>query len=503
MAEKQIIEIELQTGKANNKLNDFDKSIDKTNDNVDNLNKSLNKTSDNFDDVSRSSNKTAESFEEVTKNGGAIAILDQLTGGLATRVRDAYEATKLFNIGLKGTKTALIATGIGALVVALGTIVAYWEEIEDFIEGTTKQLKRQEATLERRASLEETRFSNLEKQKKLLELQGLSTVEINKKIVEQIQLQQELNKQQLRNLETQLEQEQSRVREVNWIEKTKIALLTAAGLYNETAKAATDAVLGNEEEQTRIDELKQKILELKGTADDLKVTLFEVQNPETPEGDGIVRSRVEGVSELEPTGVTDMAQDPRILLEEGVAGRINEIRDGLAKQEEARKNDEVALAQTVAAAKLQIAQNTLGLISMIAGKDSKIGKAIAIAQTTISTIRGVQNAFTTAQDSPITALFPAYPYIQAGLAGAFGAVQLAQIKSAKTPTVSSSGNVSSVGGGAAPSPPQFNIVGQDSNNQLAQTIATQEQQPVQAYVVANDVTTAQSLNNNIVEGASL
>jgi len=27
--------------------------------------------------------------------------------------------------------------------------------------------------------------------------------------------------------------------------------------------------------------------------------------------------------------------------------------------------------------------------------------------------------------------------------------------------------------------------------------------PVQAYVVANDVTTAQSLNNNIVEGATL
>ena len=56
---------------------------------------------------------------------------------------------------------------------------------------------------------------------------------------------------------------------------------------------------------------------------------------------------------------------------------------------------------------------------------------------------------------------------------------------------------------AAPAPPQFNIVGQDSNNQLAQTIAQQENQPVQAYVVANDVTTAQSLNNNIVEGATL
>ena len=40
-------------------------------------------------------------------------------------------------------------------------------------------------------------------------------------------------------------------------------------------------------------------------------------------------------------------------------------------------------------------------------------------------------------------------------------------------------------------------------NQLADAIGEQTQQPVQAYVVSNDVTTAQSLENNIVEGATL
>ena len=69
------------------------------------------------------------------------------------------------------------------------------------------------------------------------------------------------------------------------------------------------------------------------------------------------------------------------------------------------------------------------------------------------------------------------------------------------------GGVSTGGGGEAtpalPAPPSFNIVGATETSQLADAIGGQTQQPVQAYVVANDVTTAQSLENNIVEGATL
>ena len=51
--------------------------------------------------------------------------------------------------------------------------------------------------------------------------------------------------------------------------------------------------------------------------------------------------------------------------------------------------------------------------------------------------------------------------------------------------------------------PSFSIVGASPENQLAQTIADQTQQPVQAYVVANDVTTAQGLERNIIQESSL
>lgn len=55
----------------------------------------------------------------------------------------------------------------------------------------------------------------------------------------------------------------------------------------------------------------------------------------------------------------------------------------------------------------------------------------------------------------------------------------------------------------APQAPAFNIVGQSTTNQLADVIAGQAGQPTRAYVVSNDVSTAQELDRNIIQGASI
>jgi hypothetical protein len=69
---------------------------------------------------------------------------------------------------------------------------------------------------------------------------------------------------------------------------------------------------------------------------------------------------------------------------------------------------------------------------------------------------------------------------------------------------SSSGSSSSGGGGgnSAPPPPQFNIVGQSGTNQLAQSIGAKQGQPIQAYVVGNEVTTQQALDRNRIQTAT-
>ena len=63
-----------------------------------------------------------------------------------------------------------------------------------------------------------------------------------------------------------------------------------------------------------------------------------------------------------------------------------------------------AIDKAVIDAKVGMAQSGLSLISSIAGEGSKIGTAAAVASATISGVEGVQNAFTTAQKSPITAI---------------------------------------------------------------------------------------------------
>ena len=176
----------------------------------------------------------------------------------------------------------------------------------------------------------------------------------------------------------------------------------------------------------------------------------------------------------------------------------NKILDG--KETDAEK--EKKLDEAVVDAKLDIAKQSMALIGEIAGKGSKIGKAMAIGQATISGYEGVQNAFTTANESPITAGFPAYPFIQAGLAGAFAAVNIQKIASSKPTGSSGTAGLKSVASAGAQAP-SFNIVGQSGSNQIASALGEQQQTPIQAYVVSQDVTTAQSLENGIIQGATL
>ena len=156
-----------------------------------------------LDSVNTSNQQVAGSFEDVTANGGAMAILDTLTGGLATRMRDAFEATKLFNVSLKATKTALIATGIGAFVVGLGLVVAYWDEISEAITGANKKLQENidlNVELTSSLSLEE---SLIREQIKFLERKGNLTEQEKESLLSNLDSQKKLNQEALASLEKQ------------------------------------------------------------------------------------------------------------------------------------------------------------------------------------------------------------------------------------------------------------------------------------------------------------
>lgn len=167
-----------------------------------------------------------------------------------------------------------------------------------------------------------------------------------------------------------------------------------------------------------------------------------------------------------------------------------------------------AIDDKLAEAKVQNMQRgsaMLGQISDLVGKNTAAGKVAAVAAATIDTYAAAQSAFKNAQLNPISIIGPAYPYISAGLAIAGGLKNVKSILSVKTPGGGGGGaslpSAASIGSG--PTAPAFNVVGASATNQLAQTIGQKEQQPVKAYVVSNDVTTAQSLNRNIISSATL
>ena len=167
----------------------------------------------------------------------------------------------------------------------------------------------------------------------------------------------------------------------------------------------------------------------------------------------------------------------------------------LAYQQE-NANSQVSIEKDLNKNKKQLTTQALTDMATIVGKNSKFGKAIAIVQAIRDTYAGANKAL--AQGG-------IFGFIGAAAVIAGGIANVKQITSSPEPTPPA--GVSVGGGGSVPAmpsaPPAFNVVGQGETSQLADAIGGQANEPVRAYVVSNDVTTAQGLERNIVEGATI
>lgn len=161
---------------------------------------------------------------------------------------------------------------------------------------------------------------------------------------------------------------------------------------------------------------------------------------------------------------------------------------------------QVKLEKDLGEAKMQQTKKALGDLATIVGKNSKFGKAIAIAQAIQDTYAGADKAL--AQGG-------IFGFIGAAAVIATGIANVKKIASTKPPQppagigARASGDVTPAI--SAPTttsaPPQFDTVGASGTNQLAELLGGQK--PPRAYVVSGDVSTAQELDRNIVSSASL
>ena len=443
---------------------------------VDNLTKAEKK-------LNKETGQTASQFEEVTKNGGAIAILDQLTGGLASRVRDSYEATKLFNFSLKGMRTALIATGVGAFVVALGVVVAYWDEITDFISGASKKLQEYIDKQNQLLKDVRTELTILQKQKELADLRGDSIDAINKKIEQSLLLEKQETLALLNTLETQLKIEKSKEEELSIMDKLALKAVEIFGVNQSTFQLLSLASQDETNFQEKLDEINA--LRLKVSELDVEIQTF------TNETANRTRETLTGVNALTTEGI--VAVDNTIL-------QSNELTaDSFAIKKQFTEDDYENYVLTEEA-KLNMTKNTLGNISVALGEGTKAGKAAAAAAALINTYQGITAELATKTVTPFEF---AIKLANIATTAAIGFKSVKDILKTNPKNATGSASNPSRGASAPAQAPSFNIVGQGGTNQIASALGEQQQTPIQAFVVSQDVTTAQSLENGIIQGATL
>jgi hypothetical protein len=532
MAQKIVIELDIEEGKA---IQDLDK------------------VKKGFQKVVDEQGKQKKATEETTKAASEMGDkLDAATGGAVTKFRNLVGGIKASTTSLKAMRVAIIATGIGAFVVAIGTLVANLQNSEAGFNRVQKLLKQfgviagnvtdifyslgtaifglvtgdfdlmnqafEEATNRIKNFGDETQ-REIALQGELADQQAELTKLERKLVVDRA----EANRKRADLLEKAADKE-------NFTAQQRIEFLKEAGkideeITNAEIKAAEIRLKLKEQENTLSESSADDLAEearLKADLINLETQRLTKQKTVTAQITSALREEqaerkaamqarkdeIKGFKEESDELQAIIAdsvikrQELEITGNENILKSIKKTQAAKAKNLEQEQKNEEALKN----AKIGFAQQGLAAITQLAGEGSAVGKAAAVASATIAGIEGVQNAYKTAQASPLTIVNPAYPYIQAGLAAAFSAVQIKSILSTPKPSTSGgapAGVAAPSGRGAVPQAPSFNVVGAAPENQLAEAIGQREDQPVKAYVVSNEVTNAQALDRNIVESASL
>lgn len=152
--------------------------------------------------------------------------------------------------------------------------------------------------------------------------------------------------------------------------------------------------------------------------------------------------------------------------------------DRLAKDAKAKIAKEEADAKIAA---LDATSNAITNLSLIAGKETVAGKALAIAASIINTYKGITTALSSAP--------PPFNFISAAAVGAAGFAAVRNIVSVQVPGAGGGGaSVPSISAAAPIAPPQPQAQTTSLDNRTINAIGNQA---VRAYVIENDVTSNQ------------
>lgn len=558
--------------------------------------------------------------KQLLKVQSALAIAEGVRG-----FKEAIPSIKAFGAALKG---AIGASGIGLLVIALGTVAAYWDDIKGAVSGVSAEQEKLNAQTQSNVDAQQAKFDSISGQENILRLQGKSEEDITRMKIKQIdaiiaateaQMFQQENQKKAEVEATKRNQNYLRlvvrigleaaalvlrylaapidlaIMAANKVSETLgLGKITAFNINSEitkmTEKGANavaeyffDPKATAAEADKTINETKAKITQLKDQRAGMLLSLQKDNEKEvkteTEKVDKVGQAKedarkleIERQQEFDKqledlaeqnylNSLSDQERELRLVqdkyfeletLAQGNAdqlaeieiAKMNELNDinlkyqeeqykineeARAKEKEAqdkaneeKKEAEAAMVETMNAlreADFNNASAGIDLVKNLFENNKKVQAAALIAESAVSVAKTIistkaANQAARAQGTALSIATGGASVVAAEAlilknnisAGISIASQIAAtakgvaaLGGGGTPPSNDNSPDGGGGGGGGTFAPSFNVVGNSGVNQLAQL----QQTPVQAYVVSGQVTTAQSLDRNRVENATL
>lgn len=555
---------------------------------------------DGFKELGEESKQAGEAGE------GAVSVLDEATGGLASRFKNVIVGVKKMGVALKTSfksgvqgasalKKGIAATGIGLLVVALAAIVAYWDDIVGLVSGVSSEQKKLNEEVEANVKMQQENLDAISAQENSLKLQGKSEAEIRDLKIQQtdeviaatiLQLEQMKKTKDAQVAAAQRNRDiaqgviafltlpitmllgtvDAMTKALSYIPGIDVATNLADDFTGGIAEMIFDPEEVREEGDATIKETEAQLMKLKNSRDGIilqgqkadqaaadkakadreKMTADELAAAEKLAADkkaikdkedaeaaarlakeiadaqivkdllqqadlDLIQSAYDRAqAELEIQRQADIEKITQAGATADEIARINQRYDNKSKKLEQDNSDfKEALNEQDVDNALAAGSQVLGGIIGIVGEGSAVGKAAAVAQTTIDTYSSATAAYKSVVGIPVVG--PTLAPIAAGVAVAAGLLSIKKIVATKIP--------GGKGGGAAvpsitvPTAPPINPetalqaganADQDANTQ----ITTGEQtgsgpSVIRAYVVSSEVTGQQEADAKINDLARL
>jgi hypothetical protein len=416
----------------------------------------------------------AQGLKDLNEFKGAII-------GIATNIKNFLIPA------FTGMRNALISSGIGAAVIAVGALVANFLRLK---EASKQAAAAQKNYNDQLAALRNERKLILEGEKAVVE-ETLRTTQARLKAgQDELKRQKEFNEEYYRGVEALGNQvRQSEIDRRN--EKIKAQALENEQLLNEQLKLSK-----------RLEQLKKQ--ETKTTTEVAKKGLTDEQKGKIEFDEWSRQQREKSAQELR-TFQGKQLQDTTGALQAQAAANIAATNVVIEQTTDNQLTNIERLKLGVSAFGVDFVNtfvNTFAAISELTTafaneseasqrKAFQVRKALSLTTATIATVEATLEAFKSASASPITTVFPAYPFVQAATAAAFGIAKIATISRQQfNPNSTPSPSVGSVSTAQTFTAPTTRLPqGQD--------ILTQERR---VYVLEGDITRTQrraATNQNV------